>query len=654
MSTLAERLDESVEKIEQSQEQIASDTEVLNKIVNSDENTTVTRSDGESVPSIQKVINDAIVNPANEVILAIAGLQETASASANTATQSASTSTENLEAIEAIKDEIDNSASIATDAATKAEIHDNNIIAKVEEIKDVAENGGISLTTHYNDINSRETASALGFMGYEGQDIATYPAPLNSYDLHIGFSMVVRAWIPSTKPVSTWAYNNTNIGHLWAGYIDENNHAQIYKSDDSQLHFAVTVDGVTQSKYYTGCFDIASVFYFGWDGDTLSVYCNGTELVGETSTITIATGNQSDCCTIGAIKTDSQITSNLKFNLVNFWVFNRDLGRDSNHAYATYNLTDAINGVPPPNNYRSGASDTVDWSDPTFPKTGLVSISNYDATNMDAYDLIADPDGIGGADIAEHAIKMSPSTSNSLLRISPNGMRGYTFVITGWYYATTGSATIGAAKDDSMRAGMWLEGDRTSKNQWTKFSVVASGQIGNKIGQNTGGGGQLRLGWWGALSVPVYMSNLTVTMIGTNIMIGGGNLRIPKNHNQIADASDNNNPLTIQQYITPTQPGEYGCYTEQGLIIDGRLLEGVDSENYIESVVITNTSNNTITGLDLRTSTSSTTQLFSPVNIGQGSSHIATINQSITGALYYYATSWNGAEITITFKIRKK
>ena len=272
---------------------------------------------------------------------------------------------------------------------------------------------------------------------------------------------------------------------------------------------------------------------------------------------------------------------------------------------------------------------------------------------MDAYDLNADPDGIGGADIAEHAIKMSPSTSSSLLRISPNGMRGYTFVITGWYYAPTGSANIGASKDDSMRVGMWLEGERNTKNQWTKFSVVASGQLGSYIGQTAWGSGQLRLGW-GVLSVPVYMSNLTVTMIGTNIMIGGANLKIPKHHKQIADASDNNNPLTIQRYITPTQPGEYGCYTEQGLIIDGRLLAGVDDDNYIESVVITNTSNNTITGLDLRTSTSSASQLFSPVNIGQGSSHIATINQSITGALYYYATSWNGATITITLKIRKK
>ena len=550
------------------------------------------------------------------------------------------------------KSDAETAANTATGAAEKAAIHDTNINAKVEEISEVAENGGPSLTTHYHAINSRDTAPALEFMGYEGRDIATYPAPLSSYDLHIGFNIVCRAWIPSTKPTYS-SYNNTNIGHLWAGYIDDSNHAQIYKSDDTHLHFAVTVDGVTQSKYYTGCFDIGSVFYFGWDSDNLSVYCNGTPLAGETSTITIATGNQTDCCTIGAIKTDTQITSNLKFNLMHFWVINRELGRDSNHAFATYNLNDAINGVPPPNNYRSGASDTVDWSDPSFPKSGLVYISNYNARNMDAYDLIADPDGIGGGDIADHAIKISPSPRYSLLRISPNGMRGYTFVITGWYYAPTGSPRIWAGGDDGMRAAIWIDGNQKTKNEWTKFTVVTSGQIGNYIGQTRGGPGQLRLGW-GVLSVPVYMSNLTVTMIGTNIMIGGENLRIPKNHNQIADSSENNNPLTIQRYITPTQEGEYGCYTEQGLIIDGRLLAGVDDDNYIESAVITNTSNNTIYGFELRTSTSSSTQLFSPVNIARGSSHIATINRSITGALYYYAATWNSAEVTITLKIRQK
>ena len=552
------------------------------------------------------------------------------------------------------KTDAGNSANTATDAAEKAEAHENNIIDKVEEINDVAENGGPSLTTHYNAINSRETTSALGFMGYEGEDIATYTVPLSSYDLNIGFSIVFSVWIPSKKPTYSW-YNNTNIGHLWAGYIDANNHAQIYKSDDTHLHFAVTVDGVTQAKYYTGCYDIASVFYFGWDSEKLSVYCNGTELVGETSTITIATGNQTDCCTIGALKTDTQITSNLKFNLMHFWLFNRELGRDSNHSYANYTLTDAINGVTPPNNYRTGDVYTVDWSDGiALPKLGLAPINNYGAIDADVYDLLADPDSIGGSARGSHAIKINPTTQLGVLLINPNYYRGDYFVITGWYYAPSGCPNIWAQGTNAMRAEVWLSGSGATKNQWEQFTVLASGQYGSLINSNGERSGQLRLGRFSPSTVPLYFADLSVTRLGTTIMIGGANLRIPQNHNQIADASNNNNPLTIQRYITPTQPGEYGCYTEQGLIIDGRLLAGVDDDNYIESVVITNTSNNTITGVDLRTSTSSTTQLFSPVDIAGGSSHIATINQSITGALYYYATSWNGAEITITLKIRKK
>ena len=549
----------------------------------------------------------------------------------------------------------DNNATQATTAANKAETHEKNVEKRAKGLEEVADKGGPSLTTHYNAINSRDTAPALEFMGYERQDIATYPKPLNSYDLNIGFSMVVRSWIPSTKPTSR-SYNNTNIGYLWAGYINENNHAQIYKSDATQLHFSVTVDGVTQSKYYTGCFDIASVIYFGWDSENLSVYCNGTQLAGEPSNITIATGNQADCCTIGAIKTDTSISSNLKFNIVNFWFFNRELGRDSSHKHANYTLTDAINGVTPPNNYRSGDVDTVDWSDGiALPKRALVSIGNYGAIDPVTYDLITDPDGIGGRDIATHAIKINPTTRSGLLRISPNDNRGDYFVISGWYYAPTGSPGIGLAPDDSMRAGIWLEGDRSTKNQWNKFTVVVSGQHGGFINSSrSGASGKLRLGRFSPSTVPLYFAGLTVTRLGTTIMIGGDNLRIPNAHNQIIDASNNNNPLTIQRYITPTQPGEYGCYTEQGLIINGRLKQSIHKTNYIESIVITNTGDHTITGLDLRTSTSASSRLFSPVNIARGSSYIAPINQSITRAMYYYATSWNSTTITITIKIRTK